>query len=1145
VNNVNRPPAVVVGGDNGATMATYPGQGTPFTRTYLATDLDNQALTWTTANLPSYCALAPSTGNSRTLSCTPTLASQGTTASNVRVTVSDGIDNTVDTFDVTVGNRKPVIGAIAAQNVSYLRSGATVIPVALSDPDGNGVSFTATMSPSKTWFSYDNAARTITVTGPVPITDNGAYAVAITATDNAGSPLTDNTSFALNIVLQIAWDTVPANKTMNEGGDNTFTFHATDPLAPGTETHLLAGKPAFCGTFNATTGALRCQPGYADNGVYTMTLRARAIDNVAYALPDNVSITLTVNNVNRPPAVVVGGDNGATVTGFPGTLFMRTYVATDLDNEALTWTTANLPSYCALAPSTGNSRTLSCTPTLASQGTTASNVRVTVSDGIDNTVDTFDVTVGNRKPVIGAIAAQNVSYLRSGATVIPVALSDPDGNGVSFTATMSPSKTWFSYDNAARTITVTGPVPITDNGAYAVAITATDNAGSPLTDNTSFALNIVLQIAWDTVPANKTMNEGGDNTFTFHATDPLAPGTETHLLAGKPAFCGTFNATTGALRCQPGYADNGVYTMTLRARAIDNVAYALPDNVSITLTVNNVNRSPVLTPTPAGALSGNVGAILSKSYVGSDLDNEALTWTTANMPSFCGLTPSTGNTRTFTCSPTAANEGTFDNVVVRVSDGTAQAEESFSVTVNNRAPSISAIADREIVYTAGSATTIPVVLSDPDGNGVTANATLTPSRGWFSFSGNVITIGTGIPGSDAGIYTVTVSATDNGVPARSAVDVTFTLRVTYPRHFGIPAVQAASMSLGVSGLSLNGTPAPLFDEVAAFSVHRVPGTIPTKWESKLVGWGRIDDTAGVLPSMAVYGDSPSTASVREGLRTGEEILLVLWHNDPTSGGQEYYAFDNGAGAPVSVTWDNAVASKSLGAVNFIPGNRYPLRNGAWNLFGHGIATGYHTGALPTNSQLPGVAWNAVANLGDAFPLRSIQGKVDRIISNDGSGNKVYLPGLPATMTYFGPGYGYYIRMTAAPEDLSWITVPGSPVSAYASLTAGQGYSLLGDWDESHVYSQTGYDPTGELLSLRAFVDTGVGFDTTLSSIAQVWPSGTDYDRIIMYDATGARILLQALPPQFNTMRYVAPGYGFWINVTNPSGMTVNFPPARD
>ncbi|HQU12766.1 MAG TPA: hypothetical protein PKV70_00820, partial [Thermodesulfobacteriota bacterium] len=84
-----------------------------------------------------------------------------------------------------------------------------------------------------------------------------------------------------------------------------------------------------------------------------------------------------------------------------------------------------------------------------------------------------------------------------------------------------------------------------------------------------------------------------------------------------------------------------------------------------------------------------------------------------------------------------------------------------------------------------------------------------------------------------------------------------------------------------------------------------------------------------------------------------------------------------------------------------------------------------------------------------------------------------------------------------------------------------------------------------LRSLRAFVDTGVGFDTTLSSIAQVWPSGTDYDRVIMYDATGARFFLQTLPPQFNTLRYVAPGYGFWINVINPSGMMVDFPPARN
>jgi len=960
-----------------------------------------------------------------------------------------------------------------------------------------------------------------------------------------GLGVTDNVTLNFRYDFPPVFDAVPTSGSINEGEDSPFTVHAVDPNGD-TVAYNATGLPGFCALASAT-GAGLCTPSFSDAGVYDNICFTASSTGFSGILKTTapVCVTLTVLNVNRPPTWMIGGDNAATMTTYPGqgTPFLRTYAASDLDNEVLTWSFQNVPAYCVTSGS-GGSGSLSCTPTLASQGTTASNVRVTVSDGIDNTVDTFDITVGNRKPVITGISTQNVSYAKASPTVIPVVLSDPDGNGVSFTATMTPSKTWFSYDNAARTITVAGPVPITDNGAYAVAITATDNAGSPLTDNTSFALNIALQIAWDTPPTNKTMNEGGDNTFTFHATDPQAVGRETHLISGMPSFC-TFTGTSGALQCRPGYFDNGVYAMTLRARAIDNVTYALPDSVPVTLTVLNVNRAPVLTPTPAGALSGNVGAIPSKSYAASDLDNEALTWTTANMPSFCGLTPSTGNTQTFTCSPTAANEGTFDNVVVRVSDGTAQAEESFSVTVNNRAPSISAIADREIVYTEGTATTIPVVASDPDGNGVTVNATLSPSRGWFSFSGNVITIGTGISRSDAGMYTVTVTATDNGVPVRSAVGVTFTLRVTYPRHFGIPAVQAASMSLDVPVLALNGTPAPLFDEVAAFSVHRVPGSVPAKWESKLVGWGRVEDTAGVLPAMAVYGDNPSTASVREGMANGEEILLVLWHNDPTSGGQEYYAFDNGAGSPVSVTWDNAVASKSPEAVNFIPGNRYPLRNGAWNLFGHGIATGYYTGTLPSNSQLPGVAWNAVANLGNAFPFQSIQGKIDRVISNDGSGNKVFLPGVGGTMTYFAPGYGCYIRLKAASEELSWITVPGSPVSGAASLTTGQGYTLLGVWDESNVYSQAGYDPTGELRSLRAFVDTGVGFDTTLSSIAQVWPSGTDYDRIIMYDATGARFFLQALPPQFNTMRYVAPGYGYWINVTNPSGMTVNFPPARD
>ncbi len=372
--------------------------------------------------------------------------------------------------------------------------------------------------------------------------------------------------------------------------------------------------------------------------------------------------------------------------------------------------------------------------------------------------------------------------------------------------------------------------------------------------------------------------------------------------------------------------------------------------------------------------------------------------------------------------------------------------------------------------------------------------------------------------------------------AGNAMDnVTLDFAGFYERHFGSdPTLQDASLTM--SGIIRKaGVLAEVDDEVAAYCVHPVPGTTPVRWEKRYVGWGRIAPAAGQLPAMSIFGDDPSTANVTEGCKPGEEILLALWSN---ADAKEYYAYmDNATGNPARVVWTGG-GDRLAPDLDFVEGNRIPLRNGAWNLLSHGVLKGYHSSASPpVTSQLAGVAWERVASLGDAVPFKSIEGRYDRVLGSDGTGTKVWNPALPqvSTLTYLGPGYGYWIKMKPAQDNqaLSWMTVTGTLAGGTESLALNGGWTLAGYWGNRRTYSDNSvsYDATHDLFPL-----SGEEF-VPLDSIGEIWGAiAGNYVRVTSFDGQGAHLWNPSLP-QTRTLRYLGPGYGYWIKMNAPRTLT--------
>src|SRR4029453_11438532 len=95
--------------------------------------------------------------------------------------------------------------------------------------------------------------------------------------------------------------------------------------------------------------------------------------------------------------------------------------------------------------------------------------------------------------------------------------------------------------------------------------------------------------------ANQTVNEGTTLTLTATATDPDLPAnTLTFTLISPPAGA-AINPVTGMFTWTPTEAQ-GPSTNVISVRVTDNGSPNLSDTKSFTVTVNEVNSPPVLTP---------------------------------------------------------------------------------------------------------------------------------------------------------------------------------------------------------------------------------------------------------------------------------------------------------------------------------------------------------------------------------------------------------------------------------------------------------------------------------------------------------------------------------------------------------------------
>ena len=764
VNEVNTAPLLTAIGNKTV------NEGSQLTFTAAATDADlpAQALAFALdASAPAGATITPG----GLFTWTPTEA-QGPQTYFVMVRVTDNgspqfsATNTV-LIDVREATTAPVLATIGSKTNS----------------EGSLIMFTATATDADLpaqilTYSLSNApagASINPITGVFSWTPSEAqgpsnYVVTVRVTDD-GSPSSSDSETITLAITEVTSAPVLAsigNKQVNEGSLLTFTATATDADLPAqTLTYSLdAGAPSGA-AINAASGVFTWTPTEAQGpGNYPITLRVT--DNGSPATSATESISILVNEVNLAPVLSLIGNK----TNSEGTLLTFTATATDGDvpAQSLSYSLSNAPSGAVIDPANG---VFTWTPTEA-QGPSTNLVTVMVSDGALTASETITIVITevNLAPVLTAIGTKSVG--EGSPLTFTASTTDADLPAQTMTYSLSNAPVGAVINPASGAFTWT-PSETQGPGNYVVTVRVTDNGTPALSasETITITVNEVNLAPVLTSIGAKSVNEGFQLAFTATATDADVPvNALTYSLLNAPA--GASITAGGAFTWTPTEAQGGPSNYLVTVRVTDNGTPALSASEVVTITVNELNLSPVLGA--IGPKSIGEGSLLTFTATATDADLPAqqFSYSLLNAPAGAVINNASG---VFSWTPTEAQGPGVYSLTVRVTDNGSpalSASETISITVSevNNAPVLAAIGTRSA--TQGSPMTFTATATDPDVPGQSLTYSLLNAPAGAAISANGVFTWTPNAVQGAGSYSVTVVVSDGTLTDTEVVTIDVT-----------------------------------------------------------------------------------------------------------------------------------------------------------------------------------------------------------------------------------------------------------------------------------------------------------------------------------------------------------------------------------
>jgi large repetitive protein len=552
--------------------------------------------------------------------------------------------NSAGTGSATPPNSPPTISGTPQTNVLVGQSyGFT--PTA-SDADGDTLTFSIANKPD--WASFDSTTGQLSGT---PTAANLGTVANIQISVSDGAATIDLPPFSIDVLSLL---TITGSPTTQVVVGSTYSFVPGTSAGGGTPLSFsVQNQPAWA-NFDAATGQLSgtaSQKGTFANIVITVS------DGVQTAALAPFSITVTSPNSSGPPSI-----SGQPATGVvAGSTYSFVPTATDPAGNALTFSIQNAPQWASFSTSTG---ALSGTPA-ASQAGTYSGIVISVSDGTSSaSLPAFSIKVTAPLTISGTPGNQVIagkSYAFQPST------NTPSGTTLTFSVQNRPAWATFS----ASTGMLSGTPTASQTGTYSnVVISVSD--GLQKVSLTAFSIKVVAPLI---ISGNPPTQVTAGKAYAFQPTTNAPSGTTlSYSIQNKPAWA-SFNTSTGLLSGTPNSAQTGTYS---------NIGISVSNGTqnaalgAFNIMVAAASSPPKISGTPPSSV--NVGAAYNFAPTASGASGTTLTFSIQNKPAWANFNTSDG---ALTGTPSAANAGTYSNIIISVSDGSTSASlAAFSITVN-------------------------------------------------------------------------------------------------------------------------------------------------------------------------------------------------------------------------------------------------------------------------------------------------------------------------------------------------------------------------------------------------------------------------------------------------------------------------------
>jgi hypothetical protein len=374
--------------------------------------------------------------------------------------------------------------------------------------------------------------------------------------------------------------------------------------------------------------------------------------------------------------------SGAPVTSITaGEAYSFQPSAFDADGDTLTFGASGLPAWATISSQSG---LVSGMPSDSDVGTTA-GITVIVTDGTATvSLAPFQITIVAAAPLIPAPPPPPVNTAPSIAGVPATSVqatmsysfapsaSDPEGQALVYSISNKPS--WASFN--ASTGRLSGTPSAAQVGTYSsIVIAVSDGALSASLP----AFSITVTAAPNsppTISGSPATTGQATKAYTFTPNASDADGdTLTFSISGKPSWA-SFSASTGRLSGTPSASQVNNYGNIVISVSDGKVSASLPA-FSI-----NVTAAPNTAPTISGTAGTSVVAGNSYSFTptANDADGDMLAFSISGKPAWATFNTATGK---LSGTPTSSQVGSYMNIVISVSDGTASAAlPAFAITVS-------------------------------------------------------------------------------------------------------------------------------------------------------------------------------------------------------------------------------------------------------------------------------------------------------------------------------------------------------------------------------------------------------------------------------------------------------------------------------